>query len=130
MTAFLETFRPQLLANAAVEEAGPQRHLDATIFESDAAGAVVQFTASVGEAPWVGLTKLSDLQRFLADIEDGLMASLPLGHETATVEGGSDVIEVPIGPQWRHHRGDPLRQSMSDSHTDMSRCTRRVDTLS
>ena len=98
MTAFLESFRPAMLADAVVEAVGPQRHLDVTVFRPDSGETLVRFAASVGPVSWVGETKLSEMYRFLSDVEDGLTASLSLGNEVATVEGASNEIEVPIGP--------------------------------
>ena len=98
MTGFLESFRPSLLADAVVEAPGPQHHLDVTIFEPNAGGAAIRFAARVGGESWVGLTKLGDLQGFLSDNEDGLTASLPLGDDVAVAIGGSEALEVPIGP--------------------------------
>jgi hypothetical protein len=98
MTRFLESFRPRFLAGAEAEAPGPESHLDVTIYKRDLTPASIQFTATNDAATWVGTAKLSELQRFLSDIEDGLTASLPVGSEIATVEGGTDEIEVPIGP--------------------------------
>ncbi len=98
MTAFLESFRPRLLADAVVEEIGPGRHLDVTIYQSATAGSVVGFNAVFGELTWAGQVALADLQRFLGDLEDGLTASINVGDEPVVVEGGAETIEIPIGP--------------------------------
>lgn len=98
MTEFLDSFRPQLLADAVTEETGPQAHLDVAILQRADGLRTVRFVATVGAQEWVGLAALRDLQRFLSDIDDGLTASLAIGADSVTVEGGRDVLEVPIGP--------------------------------
>lgn len=98
MTAFLDSFKPLFLAEAAVESTAPTRHLEVTIYKPDDAPAVVDFAARLNGAEWNGSAGLTELQTFLSDVEDGLTASLAIGNEVATVEGGKDAIEVPVGP--------------------------------
>ena len=98
ITSFLESFRPHLLSEAVVEVSGPQTRLDVTIFKPESASASMRFAAQVGGDSWTGDTGLGDLQRFLADVEDGLTASLQIGDDVVTLEGGAEELEVPIGP--------------------------------
>src|SRR5206468_29819 len=51
-----------------------------------------------GDEDWIAAAPLADVERSLADANDGLASSLQLGPELALVEPGADDITVPIGP--------------------------------
>lgn len=97
MSDFLESFRPPYLDSAAPAKAGNARLL-VNVYGATDAPAVVEFEASVNGTDWIATTSLPDLERFLADVDDGLIGGLTLGSESVSVEGGGEVIEVPIGP--------------------------------
>ena len=96
MTTFMDSFRPAFLdAAPAVEQARAELVVDVG---RDGDSRLLTFRARNDGATWTGSARLDDLLRFLADIEDSLTGQLPVGGELVTVEGGADVIDVPIGP--------------------------------
>ena len=98
MNEFLESFRPAFVSDAAVAEIVGER-LIVNIYPSpDDADRQVEFKAHVNSTEWSGAASLSNVQRFLDDLSDGLTAGITIGAEEISVEGGTDLIEVPIGP--------------------------------
>lgn len=99
MTRFLDEFRPAFLSGSSSIETTKDR-LMVTIHQPhpDQPQAIVEFCAVRPSGRWVGTATLAELERFLADIENGLMAGLPLNGDVVSVEGGMDTLEVPIGP--------------------------------
>ena len=98
MNDLLEGFRPAFVSDAAVAEMREER-LVVNIYPAvGGMPRMIEFEARANGSSWMGATPLPDLERFLADLSDGLTAALTVGSEEAMVEGGSDVVEVPIGP--------------------------------
>lgn len=98
MTTFLDAFRPARPLRSTHGPIAAERHLDVAIARGTDATTLVQFSATVGPSTWQGRCAVSDLYRFLSDIEDGLTASVQIGNEVVTLEGRSEDLEVPIGP--------------------------------
>jgi hypothetical protein len=98
MSSLLESYRPPHLTGTVVEMAGSSLLLDVTILSDSTEQRFVRFTANVGNGDWSGAVPLADLQRFLSDLEDGHDANLVVGDEVAIVQGGTETLEVPIGP--------------------------------
>lgn len=97
-TGFLESYRPAFLAAGPAIEAAENR-LIVTVYPSSAnESRVVEFRAKQGSTSWIGTTTFDDLERFLSDVEAGLTAGLPVDGDVVTVEGGQEIVEVPIGP--------------------------------
>lgn len=95
MTEFLDSFRPSFLDETpAVETSRAELVVD--VVHADGSRFVL-FRAGHDGIAWTGLARLDHLLRFLSDIEDSLTGQPPIGSEVATVEGGADAIEVPIG---------------------------------
>lgn len=99
ITAFLDSFRPSWLAGGQAVEM-PRDQLVINVYRDHADGddGVVEFIARGAVGTWTGRCGFADLERFLTDLGDGLAASLAVGGDTATVAGGQETIEVPIGP--------------------------------
>lgn len=100
MTTFLEQFRPAFLdVDHSVQ--APANRLTVNVYGDANVGdrdRDVEFIAVQGESVWTGRSTLHSLRSFLSDIENGLSAGLEINGEVVAVEGGEDVIEVPIGP--------------------------------
>lgn len=56
------------------------------------------FEAVLGRARWFEMAKLSDLERFLSDSEDGVASSFELGPELVEIGPGAEDVTVAIGP--------------------------------
>lgn len=100
MTAFLDAFRPTAMETERTVEPS-QNRLVVTVYgaaEASPEEREVEFVAVREADTWAGITTLAALQSFLADVQDGLTGGLELAGETVTVEGGADILEVPIGP--------------------------------
>jgi hypothetical protein len=126
MTAFLDHFRPRFLDSAPPMSAPQARRLVVDLVRPEEGGAPrLQFWAQVDGREWVGDVVLTELYRCLSDIEDGLTASIEIDGETATVQAGSDLIELPIGPfsvvgslqEWR----DMIDRELADPAPTASR---------
>jgi hypothetical protein len=99
MTAFLDRFRPSFLKAVPAMSAPQARRLVVDLVQpTDAESRRLEFWAQLDGLEWTGDLRLADLYRCLADIEDGLAASVEIDGETATIPAGSDSIELPIGP--------------------------------
>jgi hypothetical protein len=99
MTAFVERFRPRFMGSVPALSAAGARRLVVTLVEpTDGESRSLEFWAQVDGQEWTGEMRLADLYRCLADIEDGLTASLDIDGESVTIPPGADLIELPIGP--------------------------------
>lgn len=99
MTDYLETFRPGFLDDAAMTVTASNR-LVVNLYTaaSETEPAHIEFDATQGGTRWTGITTLAEFERFLSDVEAGLTGGLAVGGEEISVEGGGEVLEVPIGP--------------------------------
>jgi hypothetical protein len=110
MTELLDSYRPSMLEAGPTFETATNRLIVTAFPPIDGHGSnPVEFRAQTDSLEWVGSTTVGELETFLTDIEAGLTAGLAIGAEMATIEGGQDSLEVPIGPfvvtgstdQWR-----------------------------
>lgn len=96
MTAILDELRPAWVAPAGDSTASPDRE-SVTMSLSEEPEPSMTFEARAGAEVWRVRCPLSDLERLLDDVGDGLASSLTIGDETVTAAAGADEIALPIG---------------------------------
>src|SRR4051794_22469229 len=97
MSELLEERRPTWVAQEPVSSDGETTRSVSLALIGDAEPKLV-FEARRGEDKWIRAAPLVDVERFLADAQDGLASSLQLGPDLALVQPGADDIAVPLGP--------------------------------
>jgi hypothetical protein len=97
MNAFLDSFEPSFLVAASTSTLAGER-LVVNVYTSQDADPVAEFEAHADGSVWRGSTPLRDLRRFVSDLADGLTGGVTIGTEDVSIEGGTETLEVPIGP--------------------------------
>jgi hypothetical protein len=100
MNELLDQYRPAWLAETTVSVLDPLAgdSLNISLFGTrDDPNSVVSLEAATSGQGWSAQISLGDLQSFLADLDNGLSASLPL-PDAETVDPSGDPITVAIGP--------------------------------
>jgi hypothetical protein len=97
MTELLDSYRPAWVT--AEGEGSPDEESRAvTLTLVGDLDPELGFRATLGDDQWLERVALSDLERFISDVEDGLASSIQVGGDVAAAQPGAEEISVPVGP--------------------------------